>query len=389
MGVWWTLARYELLKYSRMRSVLAILFGLPLLIILLLGNAFGGEMKSAKVALAIQDQGELREQVQTYWHSDALGKFVEIEDAASEEEVKSLVESGGADYGVVVPAAFSKNVMAAQPAHWELLPGSKVEKNIAVEAVVERFLAEAELRQSAAIAGYPLPQQGGAAEAEETPSDESLVTIGTLGAGSDEAFGSVSPIQYYAGAYLIMFLLYAGMSGTTALMTERERGTLQRIFSQPVSGISVLCGKLGGAFLLGILQAVVIVGFTANVYGVHWGAHMELLAIVCILTIVAGIGLALIIASIVRTVKAMQSVFSIFSFVAAFVSGSMVANIGGIIDKIGRFTINFWAMKGLRGIMMGTGGAEVWGQIGVLAAIAAVLISVGALRLSKVVNQHV
>ncbi|MWC26778.1 ABC transporter permease [Paenibacillus sp. MMS18-CY102] len=386
MGAWWTLARYELLKFSRMRSVLAILFGLPLLIILLLGNAFSSEMKPAKVALAIQDQGVLSEQIKTYWHSEAISKFVAIDDVASEEKVKELVESEAVDYGVIVPATFSSDVMAARPTRWQLLPGGKDEKNIAVQSVVDRFLTEAELRQSAAMAGYPLPQGDDTAAADAT--DQALVAVGTLGAGEDTAFGSVSAIQYYAGAYLIMFLLYAGMSGSTALLTERERGTLQRIFSQPVSAISVMSGKLGGAFLLGILQAIVIVGFTAGVYGVRWGAHLEMLALVCILTVIAGIGLALIVASIVRTVKAMQSVFSIISFVAAFVSGSMVVGLGGIIDKIGRFTINYWAMKGLRGIMMGTAGADVWGQIGVLAAIAAVLITVGAIRLSKVVKQH-
>jgi ABC-2 type transport system permease protein len=75
MRAWWTTAYYELIKYSRMRSVLIILIGLPLLLILLLGSAFDTEMKPSKVALYIADQGEMRASIDSFWNDDAKALY--------------------------------------------------------------------------------------------------------------------------------------------------------------------------------------------------------------------------------------------------------------------------------------------------------------------------
>lgn len=58
MPAWWTAAYYELIKYTRMRSVLIILIGLPLLLILLLGSAFDTEIKPLKLPYIMRIRGK-------------------------------------------------------------------------------------------------------------------------------------------------------------------------------------------------------------------------------------------------------------------------------------------------------------------------------------------
>ncbi|HTG68130.1 MAG TPA: hypothetical protein VL921_02640, partial [Candidatus Udaeobacter sp.] len=84
MRVWWTTAYYELIKYSRMRSVLIILIGLPLLLILLLGSAFDTEIKPAKVALYVADQGEMKPGIDSFWNDEAIKPYIKVLKAESE-----------------------------------------------------------------------------------------------------------------------------------------------------------------------------------------------------------------------------------------------------------------------------------------------------------------
>ena len=72
MREWWITSYYEVLKYSRMRSVLVLLIALPLLLILLLGSAFDSELKPTKVALLIADQGEMRSSMDAFWRDDKI-----------------------------------------------------------------------------------------------------------------------------------------------------------------------------------------------------------------------------------------------------------------------------------------------------------------------------
>ncbi len=368
-----------------------LMFGLPLLIIFLLGNTFGGQMEPAKVAVYIGDQGALHDSINTFWHSDTIKPYAEVREAKSAEVVNMLVEKGNVDFGVIVPENFSSLAESGQSVQWELLEGHDDERNIAARAVAERYLSEANLQQAAAMTGFgsveafaPLSEEGG--DASEKAQDS--VVVGTLGAGADHLFGSVSAMQYYAVANLILFLLLIGMTGMVALLTEKKNNTLQRIYSQPVNFKLVVYGKLGGVVGIGLLLSAFIVLFTSQVYDVDWGNRLDLVALVCLLTILAGVGLTVVIASFGTTPKAFQSLYQVISFVALFLSGGMVANLSGTLGDIGKFTLNYWSTKGLRGVMNGASGAELWEPVGILAAVAVVLITLGAMRLSKVVKQH-
>ncbi|GFN32041.1 ABC transporter permease [Paenibacillus xylaniclasticus] len=386
----WTAAKYQLLTFFRMKNVILIMFGLPLLIIFLLGSTFGGQMEPAKVALYIGDKGTMNGAIDAFWHSDQIKPYAEVRLTKSADDVKLLVEKGNADFGVIVPDDFSSRVAEGLPTQWELMEGHDVERNIAARAVAERFLSEANLQQAAAMAGFDsvgvnaLQTEGEFDGGNTEPS----VVVGTLGAGANHEFGSVSAMQYYAASNLILFLLLVGMTGMSSLLAEKNSNTLQRIYSQPVSFKLVVYGKLGGVLCLGLLLSVFIIAFTSQVYDLDWGNRLDLVVLVCLLIVLAGIGLSVVIASLTKTSKSFQSIYQVISFVALFLSGGMVANLGGTLGDIGKFTLNYWATKGLREVMNGVSGTQLWEPVGILAAAAIGLIVLGAMRLSKVVKQH-
>jgi ABC-2 type transport system permease protein len=384
----WIIAYYEVLKYSRMRSVLVVLIALPLLLILLLGSAFDSELKPAKVAVFIDDQGELRSSMDAFWRDDKIKSYINLIAADSRKDVENFVREGIADYGVFVPADFSKRFIAGETTKWLTYSGRYGEKNMAVEAVVNSFMISANL-QIATIT--PLGSDRAiVVETHHTQAaaNSSAVIVETLESGQNKVFGGTTAIQYYSAAYLIMFLLYGGMTAGIALLDQKSKGTLQRMYVIPTSFRAVVFGIIAGAVMLAALQAIIIILFTNYVYGVDWGGHYDLITLICLLTTTAGAGLSIIIASIVGSIKTMQSLFTIISFIMAFISGGMAPEIENMVGGANGWTINYWANVSLRSIMNEMDTSLIWKDIGMLALIVFILSALAVMRLPKVVKNH-
>lgn len=384
MRVGLLMAANEIIQLTRIRSVMLMLLGLPLLLIFILGNALDQEIKPVKVSVYIGDTGDLGQALQAYLDSDAVKQRLNLTLNGSDEAVQEDLRSGKADYGFTMPADFSKQVRTGQG---ELLsyPGRMAERNLAAEAVINGFVQEVKIRQSAAVVGAASAESGEAASGHSAPS-ESMVKVGTLVSGGSVVFGSISSLQYYAVANLIMFLLFSGMSAAISLTEEREKGTLRRLYAMPVSMSAVLFGKLAGILAFAVLQAAFLVAFTQFIYGVDWGGDYAGIALVCIITSVASICFAVIIASFTRSRKAVESIYTLSVIVMTFLSGGMIPDLGPALQAIGKFTINHWATETLRELMAGGNLTGNWQAITTLTAIAAGLIWISAFRFRKAVS---
>ncbi|KQO04604.1 ABC transporter permease [Paenibacillus sp. Leaf72] len=385
MRTWWITLTYEWIKISRMHALLVVLAGLPLLLIYLLGSAFDSEIKPAKVAVYNADQGAMREGVDAFWQGADILPYVRPAALSSEAEVREAVQDGAADYGVIIPANYSAKLAAGESVSWHTLDGHDGSKNIAAHSIVRSYLSQVNME----VAAFKVlgPESLSGLESRQTDA-AALVKVQTLGGGSDQSFGSVSAIQYYSVAYLVMFLQYGGMTGAVSLLRQKREGTLQRLYGIPASFNGVVAGIISGAALLGVMQTIIIIVFTKYVYGVDWGGAYWGIALISLLTIIAGSGLALTIASFAKTVKTMQTLFNTIIFSMTFLSGGMVAMIQNKLGLISKLNINFWANAALRGLMDGSSRVLVWQNIGILAAIAAVLAIFAIIRLPKVVKQH-
>ncbi|MBW7454480.1 ABC transporter permease [Paenibacillus sepulcri] len=386
MKIWFHTAYYGFLRYIRNKSVVVIMLVLPLLLIFLLGSALSGEMKPVKIVIYNADNGEMNAALQTFTGDPALSGYAIFDSADTEEDLLNRVRGGGADYGIEIPANFSELVQSGGNAQWKSYPGPDDLENQVAESILNRYLGSI---QTAQTIGIVMTGYGGASEnhsaAESFRHDQSVVTAGLVGGGGSE-YGKVSAIQYYAGTYLIMFLLYSGMSAALSLLDEKESGTLGRLYSMPQRWGLILAGRLTSIIIFAAIQSAIIILFSWLVYGVDWGGRLGQLAVVCLLTSACAVGLSLIIASIAKTKRATQSIFSTLAVLMTFLSGGMIADLGEGIKRIGSFTINHWAVVTIGRLMDGEAGMLVWKGVGILAAIATVLMTIALLRMKKVVS---
>ncbi len=372
-----------IIRLVRIRTVLVVLIGLPLLLIFLLGNALDNEIKPVRLSLYIGDTEELGEAAQQYLSSPSLKSIIESLIRGSDDEVKADIRADKADYGFSIPENFSEHVREGQ-GEARFYPGKFESRNMTAESVLNGLLQEIDINQAAASV---IP---GKALSTTIPSNEGVipaerVRVGTLLADDNVEFGAVSALQYYSVAYLIMFLLFSGMSVAISLTEERDQGTLLRLYAMPVSLNAMLFGKLIGVSLFSFIQATIIVGFTKWVYGVDWGIDYAGIALICILVSVATICFAVIIASFMRSRRSIDSTFSLLITSMTFFSGGMIPDLGPNIREIGKFTINHWASEALRQLMSGGSLTDSWRTVVILGAITVVLLSLSAIRFRKAV----
>lgn len=86
--------------------------------------------------------------------------------------------------------------------------------------------------------------------------------------------------QAVPGTLVMFTALVLLTSGASLLVIERRRGLLARLATAPLSRLEVVLGKLGGKFVLGLIQ----IGFSILVgtfaFGVDWGGQLPAVALV-------------------------------------------------------------------------------------------------------------
>lgn len=367
---------YELKRILRNRLSLLLLLGLPLLLIFLIGN--GLQLADAKVRTVVYlaDDGPLAASVRSYLEEQ---ERLSVHYADSAAGVEQQMNRQNADYGVMIPAGFSRSVLAGESVQWTFYPGQLSTRNMTAEAVLSAYLDT--LKQQLVLSSSAFSGQATALPHNEGSTEG--VHITTLASNASE-LGTLSTLQYYSAAYMIMFLFYSSMGTIFRLLQERDQRTLHRLAAMPSPLGAVVAGKALGMLLFAAFQAVIVVLASHYLYGVDWGGDSLRLGVVIVLTIASAVALAVVVASLSKSAKTAETLYTLLVVVMTFVSGGMIADVG-LLAAAGPFTINYWSSGSIRMLMSGdaAGAADM---LGGLACITGVLLVLAFWRMRKVVS---
>ncbi|WP_025692002.1 ABC transporter permease [Paenibacillus zanthoxyli] len=382
----WTIAAYELRRLLRSRSMLINLFLLPILLIFLIGSALSGVMGGGKdqtidpfrvgIVDAAANPSERSQLIGSFLKSPEIAEIITPETADSREAAVNGVRSGEYSYAVIVPAGFDKDIMSGKEARLEYILGKNRTDNMVAGTVFDNFLSSINYRQAAAMTLGP---QAIPAMTESGQSNPAVV-LGKLNEGAPAYTAS----QYYAAAMLLMFLLLCGQMVITSLYSEKDNHTLFRIGSMPVKGGELFMGKMLGIGIVSVLQCASIILATHFLFGVYWGNRPGLLALVCLLMILASLTLSVIIAMFARTAASARSISTGLTVVMTFISGGMAPLPDSWVNTGGAFSINHWGMRGILRMMLESPWTQISGSITMLSLICLVLLGLAFFSYRKV-----
>lgn len=389
----WMIAWFELRRMIRARTVIINLFLLPLILIFILGTALSGFLNSGDQALDIDpvkvaivedvvDEGGATAQLNAFLQSSDIVDIIGVQHVPTTKEAERLLRSQKVDYVVIVPADFDRQVISGEETRLQLMLGSDRTANRVAGTIFDSYIDEINNERAVAIVmGSMGLKQVSAVTVSAVEDDHSpYITVGKL---NDQAT-SYTASQYFAVSMLIMFLLYAGGTASGSLYSEKDNHTLYRLQSLPISHIQILTGKMIGSSIVAMIQTLVIIAVSSSLYGTDWGQHPLLLAVTCLLLILASMTIAVIASLLAKSSSDANNIMQFLIIAMTFFSGGFLPFPNGFIHKIGELTVSHWGMQSILQIMLRGSISDVMSSLGVLACLCTALLAVTTIVYRKV-----
>jgi ABC-2 type transport system permease protein len=383
------LMKKELLALSRDLHGLAALFLMPMLFIVIMSLALQNVYDPAPASLryVVQDDegSDVSEALTDQWAR------LHGQPQAAGSDWQAALRSGRLDYALVIDPGFRKDLLAMHPAgepqvRLRLLAQPGIDAGAFAATRAELLVLATELRSQALLALV----QGKAPAAD---GHAALPAQRVMSAERVSAGARPTSVQQSVPAWLVfgMFFVVASIAGL--FVEERQCGALARLGTLGVSTRTLMASKavpylginaLQGALMLavGVWLVPALGGQALSLHGVRWDA----LVLVLLAVSLAAIGLALALASVVRTHAQAMAVGPIVNIVFAAVGGVMVPKfvMPDSMQRIAELSPMNWGLEGMLSVLLRGGAvADVLPAVIRLGAFALVTFTAAALLLRR------
>lgn len=373
------IATVELRRLFRYRANVFFLFVLPMLIILLLGAAFGGG--SARVGLT-GASGPLGERL-----AGALEARpnLDLERYADESDLEAAVQRGEVQAGLVVPPDYDAALRGGQVATLRYFARpdslgqelrSTVEAAVAEQSLV---LRAARFLEQEGIAAFDQALVRAEAVAAAVPRVETRLTT-PEGEPYPEESGR---FEEGASTQLLLFIFLNSLIAASALIEARRLGVARRMLSTPTPVRTILVGEALGRLGIALAQAAIIIVGSAFLFGVDWGSPPAVAALVLAFCLV-GCGAGMLLGSTLRNEAQAGAVALLVGLGLAAFGGSMVPLevFPDAVRTAAHTTPHAWGNDAFSDLLArDTSLADVLPEIAVLLCYASVLLALAIWRL--------
>lgn len=381
------IAGVNLRRLVRDRSNIFFVLLFPLLLILVIGAAFGGSF-TPRLGVVVQDSGPLADRLVAALAADDR---IRVDRVDGESGLRSAVEHGELAAGLVVPDGYDQTVRNGGAVDLRYLArpdayGQQV--GITVRAVVEEQAALLRAaRFTAEQTGAPFEQALDTAGTVVTELPAVTVRASTVG----EALFPADLGQFDVGAssQLLLFVFLTSLVGATALIEARRLGVSRRMLSTPTSAGTILAGEALGRVAVALAQGLIIMLGAGLLFGVDWGDPLGAAALLVLFALAAS-GAAMLMGAVFRTPEQALGVGILLGLGLGALGGSMLPLelFSDTMRTVARFTPHAWANEGFAELVRRDGGlVDIAPQLGVLAGFAAGLFAAGALLLRRTLTR--
>lgn len=369
------IVRKEFRQIRRDKRILAVLLFIPGLMLVMFGYALTFDVKHTSMAILDKDQTKTsREFVRLFFVSEY---FDRVADLARDDEADKLLDAEQVRVVVVIPRGFSADLAAGDGASVQVLvdgANSNAASTVLgyVGTIIQQYslqiLTEASMRLSGRSFELPVDFRQRVWYNPELESAKFLVP----------------------GLIAFILMVTAVISTAMAVVREREHGTMEQIIVSPIRPVELILGKTIPYTLISLIAtvAILIVGYI--LFGVTIKGSVLLLFLVTVLFLVGGLGMGLLISTLVETQQLAFMIAVIVSMLPTFILSGFVfpiRNMPVVIQAVTYIIPARYFLVALRAIILkGAGIAAFWDQLIFLTVFAVFVLGVSSLRMKRILH---
>ena len=364
----WPMLWKEFIQIRRDRLTLGMILVLPASQLLLFGYAIQTDVRHLPTVVLDESRtSESRALVTTLMNSGVFDPAGEVADRAT---ARRALDAGTANAALVIPPEYGREVAAGRTATVQML----------VDAADPQTAG-------AAISGAQLGAQARATQiiAERVSLANPLdMRVRPLYNPAQRSAVFIVP-----GVIGVLLTITLTLITATAIVRERERGTLEQLIVTPIGKTSLMLGKLVPFVIVGYVQMTVVLTMGWVFFRVPIVGSLPLLYLLTIPFIIASLGVGLLISTVARSqAQAMQLSF-FFMLPNILLSGYLFPRMSMPLPAqfVGLALPLTYYLKILRGLMLkGTGFADLWRPTGSLVVLAVLLFTISVRRFHKTIE---
>jgi ABC-2 type transport system permease protein len=366
------LVKKEFIQLLRDRQLLPVVFVLPIVQLILFGYVVRTEIKN--IATIVVDHDKTAESRQLIKDFTNAGYFTVVERTNSEQRIVAALDSERASFGLIIPKGYQAALKAEKTAEVMLiLDGSDSNAAAQVQSFATRIVAA----RSSALLVKKLERLKGMAT--KVASVESRIRVWYN--------PDLKSVDYMVpGLIGFILTLLTTILTSTAIVREKERGTLEQLIVTPIKRWELILGKVLPFATLGFLEVVVVIFVGVIWFKIPLRGSLFLLLLLCGIFLFATVGQGLLISTLARTLHEAQVTVWFFMLPSMLLSGFIfpIENMPRVIQLLTYLIPLRYFLVMVRGIFLkGVGLAVLWDQVLILLGLGVIIFILSVLRFHK------
>jgi len=365
-----SIIRKEFIQIVRDPRTLALVIAMPIMQLFLLGYAATTDVRNIRIAVWDQSQSP---QSRALLDAFRAADYYSISDpVGSEAEYRALIENGKVRAALVIPADYARRLSEGDAQVSMILDGSDATVGataLSVARLIGQSYATKILTEQAALSGRTAPLLP--------------LEVRTQVWYNPDLQSAYFMIPGVIGQ--ILFLITT-MVTATAIVRERERGTIEQLIVTPIRSWELVLGKILPYALLAFFDTfeILIIG--------HWWFHvpirgdLSLIVATSGLFLISSLGIGLFASSIANTQQEAMLTVMLTALPSLFLSGFFFP-----LEAMPRFLqivsyaipLRYYLVIIRSLLLKGVGAAALQNEIVALAIFGVVIMGAAALRFRK------
>jgi ABC-2 type transport system permease protein len=334
-----------------------ILFGMPVIQILLFGFALTNEIKNARIAVLDYSKDDVTTEIINKITSS--GYFILEENLVSEDQIEGKFRQGKIKEVIIFEDNFAGNLEKNKEAGIHII-GDASDPNTAnllanyTQAIIMDYQADMLISQAA------IPM---------------LITPEPILLFNPELKGV---FMFVPGIITVLLMLVCAMMTSISIAREKEMGTMEVLLVSPLKPIQIIIGKVTPYVVLSLFNAISILLLGYFVFGMPMRGNIPLLLMETILFIFMALSMGILISTISNTQQvALMISLAGLMLPTILLSGFIfpIENMPVVLQIISNIMPSKWFIIIIKSIMLkGVGLQYIWKETLILILMTAIFI---------------